>query len=180
MAGSFGWHSVYSFVLARKFFIKMIFWTFRSERVFFKDRSLRVYVTPDAAAAAATATCDCLLRLFASFEEHDAYITGYDDGEPAPISGSALSLSLSFQDFFQESQSCLRKVTLSRTTLSKEQCLALATMSRLDVELDLRFCRLADGAAGAFVECLQSDRGPVKMNQCRINIQILTSALTGG
>jgi hypothetical protein len=46
-------------------------------------------------------------------------------------------------------------------TLSENHCHTLATMSRLEVELDLRYCHLTDVAAGAFVACLQSDRGPV-------------------
>jgi hypothetical protein len=52
-------------------------------------------------------------------------------------------------------------------------------MSRLDVELDMFDCSLADDAAGAFVECLHSDRGPIKLKQCDIDTQIIASALTG-
>jgi hypothetical protein len=63
--------------------------------------------------------------------------------------------------------------------LDADQCLALATMSRLDVELDMFDCSLADDAAGAFVECLHSDRGPIKLKQCDIDSQILANALTG-
>jgi hypothetical protein len=64
--------------------------------------------------------------------------------------------------------------------LSEDQCLALATMSRLDVELEVRYCRLADDAAGAFVECLhQSDRGPVNLDLCKIDSQVIANALTG-
>jgi hypothetical protein len=91
-----------------------------------------------------------------------------------PLSGAGLTL------FFQESRSCLRKVTLDRMVLSEDQCLALATMSRLDVELVIHDCSLADDAAGAFVECLQqSDRGPIKLDRCEIDNQILANALTG-
>jgi hypothetical protein len=54
-----------------------------------------------------------------------------------------------------------------------------ATMSRLDVEINMILCEVADDAAGAFVECLQSDRGPVNLEMCTIDSQILANALTG-
>jgi hypothetical protein len=62
--------------------------------------------------------------------------------------------------------------------LSADQCRALATMSRLDVEVNICCCKLADDAAGAFVECLQSERGPVKLEHCDIDFRVLASALT--
>jgi hypothetical protein len=52
-------------------------------------------------------------------------------------------------------------------------------MSRLDVELNLRYCSLSNDAEGAFVECLQSDRGPVRLIYCDIDSHALVSALTG-
>jgi hypothetical protein len=63
--------------------------------------------------------------------------------------------------------------------LNADLCHALATMSRLDVEVVLSYCRLSNDAAGAFVKCLQSDRGPVKLEQCNLDNQIIASALTG-
>jgi hypothetical protein len=133
--------------------------------------TLRVYVTPGTAAAVATATCDFAVRLLATCEERDLSIEG--SGNSVPLSGAGLSL------FFQESRSCLRQVTLQSMALSEDQCLALATMSRLDVELNLNWCSLSNNAAGAFVECLQSDRGPVNLDCCRIDSQILANALAG-
>jgi hypothetical protein len=133
--------------------------------------SLRVYTTLATADAAATATCDFLVRLLATCEQHDLCILG--SRIAVPLSGAGLSL------FFQESRDDLRKVTLQSINLSENQCLALTTMSRLDVELNINYCRLADDTAGAFVECLQSDRGPVKMSYCGIDSQVLASALTG-
>jgi hypothetical protein len=63
--------------------------------------------------------------------------------------------------------------------LNEDQCLALAAMSRLDVELNISKCSLWNDAAGAFVECLQSDRGPVELQNCNIESQIIARALTG-
>jgi hypothetical protein len=133
---------------------------------------LCAHVTRGTAAAVATATCDFLVCLLATCEERDLRILGYDN-PLAPLSGAALSI------FFQESRDSLQKVNLRDITLSEDQCLALATMSRLDVELKVDWCSLADDAAGAFVEFLQSDRGPVEMNWCRIDSQIIANALTG-
>jgi hypothetical protein len=119
----------------------------------------------------ATATCDFLVRLFATCEQRDLHIVGGDYEGPAPLSGAGLSL------FFQESREVLQKVVLHCMVLSEDQCRALATMSRLDVELVLGCCSLADDAAGAFVECLQSDGGPVDLFMCEIDCQILANAL---
>jgi hypothetical protein len=134
---------------------------------------LLVYVTPGTATAVATATCDFLLRVFATCEQRDLHIEGSEYEGPAPLSGAGISL------FFQESRDDLRKVVLYRMVLSEDLCLALATMSRLDVEVTISLCSLADDAAGAFVECLHSDRGPVNLNWCDIDGQLLANALTG-
>jgi hypothetical protein len=40
-------------------------------------------------------------------------------------------------------------------------------------------CSPADDALDAFVECLQSDRGPIKLDTCEINTRILANALEG-
>jgi hypothetical protein len=142
--------------------------------------SLFVYATEeDTLASAATATCDFMVRLLATSELHvrPVYIRGHHsigfNAGPPPISGQALSL------FSQESRDNIRKVVLRDMALNEDQCLALATMSRLDVELEMSACSLVDGAAGAFIECLQSDRGPIKLDRCDIDTQILMSALTG-
>jgi hypothetical protein len=132
-----------------------------------------VYVRSGAAAAAATATCDFLVRLLATCESHGVSIEACHSTVPPPMSGAGLSL------FFQESRSCLRQVTLYYMALSADQCRALATMSRLDVELKIIECSLADDAAVAFAECLQSDRGPMKLHYCTLDNQILANALSG-
>jgi hypothetical protein len=132
-----------------------------------------VHVRSGTDAASATVTCNFLLRLLATCENHDVYINGCFGEVSTTLSGAALSL------FFQESRSCLRQVTLRYMALSADQCRALASMSRLDVQLKIFECSLADDAAGAFVECLHSDRGPVKLNNCKIDSQTIAHALTG-
>jgi hypothetical protein len=138
---------------------------------------LLVHVTPDTADAAATATCDFLVRLLATCDERNLCIKGCRYSVPTPLSGAGISL------FFQESRDSLQKVVLGTPrdsmVLSEDQCLALATMSRHDVELTMDNCSLADDAVDAFVEFLQSDRGPVNLHCCKIDGQIIANALTG-
>jgi hypothetical protein len=134
---------------------------------------LCVHVVPDTPAGAATETCDCAIRLLATCFLHDVSIEGDDIAVAPPLSGPGLSL------FFQESRSCLRKVSLRNMALSEDLCHALATMARFDVELNVGYCSLSDDAAGSFGECLHSDRGPVELINCEIDSQILASALAG-
>jgi hypothetical protein len=138
-----------------------------------QSTDLRVLATRGTATAVVMTTCDFLVRLLATSEPCDVYIRGSHNEVPPPMSGQTLSV------FFQESRSCLRKVFLSRMSLTEDQCRALATMSRLDVELDMFNCSLADDAAGAFIGCLRSENGPIELDRCQIDSQILASALTG-
>jgi hypothetical protein len=138
--------------------------------------SIRVHVRSGRAeaAATATATCDFLVRLLATCESHGVNIYGRNNRmAPSPLTGAALSL------FFQESQICLRKVTLQEMALSEDQCRALATMSRLDIKVRISYCRLLNNVAGAFAEFLQSNRGPVELHNCKIDSRNLASALAG-
>jgi hypothetical protein len=54
-----------------------------------------VHATPDTAAAVLTATCDFVLRLFATCEQRDLYIDGAENSVSTPISGAGLSLFFS-------------------------------------------------------------------------------------
>jgi hypothetical protein len=139
-----------------------------------QDLNLSVHVvTRDTPAAAAAATCEFLLRLLATSKQHEVYIEGSYGELPPPLSGAGITR------FFQESRSCLQKVTLEKMTLNEDQCRALETMPRLDVELEMRKSILSNDASGAFVECLRGGGGPVKLNRCHIDTQILASALAG-
>jgi hypothetical protein len=133
---------------------------------------VRVVAANAEATATVSATCNFAVRLLATYERPGLYINGRDNVS-SPISGAGLSL------FFQESRESLRQVTLECMVLNEDQCLALATMSRVGVKLEILGCSLSNDAAGAFVECLQSDRGPVELIRCNIESQVLTSALTG-
>jgi hypothetical protein len=135
--------------------------------------SMFVHVAEGTPATAATVTCDFMVRLLATSEEHGVYIRGSSYEVSTPLSGAALSIS------FQESRDSLREVLFHGVALSADLCHALATMSRLDMELEMRYCRLADDAAVAFVDCLHSGRGPIKLISCEIDSQTMAHALTG-
>jgi hypothetical protein len=153
-----------------------------------RQPNLCVHVSGSSPVTAATATCDFMVRLLATNEDHeDVFLKGCPSNNlhavPTPISGAALS------HFFRDSSrvnSHLRMVHFSGMALNEEQCLALATMPRrLDNEVEIRLscCSLAgDGrgaVAAAFVDCLQSDSGPVSLFRCKIRSHILTNVLTG-
>jgi hypothetical protein len=138
------------------------------------ENNLCVHVTSGVADAVATATCHFLLRLLATSEKPDVYMRGQNSWVASPLSGAGLSL------FFQECPSCLCRVTLDYMALSEDHCRALATMSRLDVEVKISKCRvIGDAAELAFVECLQSETGRIQLIGCTIRSQILASALAG-
>jgi hypothetical protein len=56
---------------------------------------LLVRVRSGTAAEVVTATCDFIVRLLATSEEHDVYIRGCSDGVSNPLSGAGLSLFFS-------------------------------------------------------------------------------------
>jgi hypothetical protein len=92
---------------------------------------IAVHVTPGTPATAATATCDLLLRLFATSEHPVVHIRALNEEVPPPLPGAGMSL------FFQEIQSCLRKVTFQRMALNADHIHALATESRPGMQVIL-------------------------------------------
>jgi hypothetical protein len=92
-----------------------------------------------------------------------------------PVSGATLSR------IFEENRDLPRTFTVSRATLNEEQIRALDTASSPDVEVMLASCIIPDnaGCREAFVECLQSDGCPIKLQGCTIDCQVLATALRG-
>jgi hypothetical protein len=77
-----------------------------------------------------------------------------------------------------ESHGNLRELEMEYLTLEEEQVHLLATASpNLDVKLCC--CTIPDAAGNAFIECLQSNRGPTELYKCQIDAQILATALRG-
>jgi hypothetical protein len=93
---------------------------------------------------------------------------------PLLVSGPALSR------FFEQSNA--QRVELARVTLNEAQCRALMTAPRSNMEVQLQYCSLLSNDTGcrdAFIQCLQSDGGPMELDRCQIDCQILADALAG-
>jgi hypothetical protein len=84
--------------------------------------SFPVRVRVRAGTAAATATCDFLLRILATCEKVGVFISTDSRAVILPLSGAGLTR------FFQESRSCLRRVTLNHMDLSEDPCSMKAGM----------------------------------------------------
>jgi hypothetical protein len=120
-------------------------------------------------------TCNFLVRLLAASEKRDVCIRGTSN--LLPVSGPTLS------HFFERSQETLIKVTLGDIILSEEhiRVLAIATAPRHELQLILQRCSLSDNDAcrNAFVQWLQSGRGPTELHECRIDSHVLAKSLKG-
>jgi hypothetical protein len=125
---------------------------------------------------AVASTCDFIFRLLAASEQRYVHVgsrTRNSGSVPAslPVSGPVLS-SLLERDH-------LSSFTLAKIRFNQEQCRVFATVSRSSLEINLEACSFADDATGAFIECLQNDRGPTKLDRCQIDSGVLAAALTG-
>jgi hypothetical protein len=94
-----------------------------------------------------------------------------------PLAVSAATLSR----ILQENRNLPRTFTVVGATLNEEQIRALETASSPDVEVVLRDCSLSDDAScrEALTECLKSDGCPTYLQECKIDCQVLATALTG-
>jgi hypothetical protein len=141
---------------------------------------VQVHVQEGTEAEVATATCDCLLRLLATREEDDIFLKG----RYRRVRHNIMSLPITcagLSRLFQESRDSLRTFTLENMTLNEDQCRALAIASRPTLEIALHNCSLPHGTdcENAFIECLQSDSGLIKLVRCRISCRVLSAGLTG-
>jgi hypothetical protein len=123
----------------------------------------------------ATATFEFLFSLLTTCQVQRISIDGTETRKGwLPVSGTTLS------HFFTTATS-LQRFTWKHAELNQEQCQALATVSRENLEIKLKYCTLANDAAcrDAFVECLQADAGPTELYKCVINFTILAASLAG-
>jgi hypothetical protein len=143
----------------------------------YRKRYLSLHVAESSDQAEATATCDFLLRLVATSELSEVVISGeFPFNVATPLSGTGLSL------FFQESPKQLRRVKFFGHRFNADQCRAIATMSRIDVELKIDQCSLAEAdpeAEAAFVDFLQSSGGPLRLHECFVDGRIMARGLAG-
>jgi hypothetical protein len=139
----------------------------------YRNRNLYLHVAESSDEAEATAICDFLMRLVgAASDLSEVDISGEcpPRGVATPLSGAGLSL------FFQEHQNSLRKVTFYYQKFNGDQCRALATMSRIDVELLMHTCQVTEAA---FVDCLQNSGGPLRLHSCLVDGKIMARGLAG-
>jgi hypothetical protein len=137
--------------------------------------SVYVHVVGRAGLAAKASTCECLVRMLGTSDQREVLI-GYGwRFFNLDVTGPTLAR------LFEQSRDNLRRVTLENIDLTEDQIRALATVSASDLKISLRHCGLASGAGchAAFIECLQSDRGPTELLSCNIDRRILAEAITG-
>jgi hypothetical protein len=77
-----------------------------------------------------------------------------------------------------ESHGHLRELEMAFIILEEEHLRLLATASP-DLVMKLSFCNTPDAAGNAFIEWLQSNRGPTELVHCEIDSTILATALRG-
>jgi ankyrin repeat protein len=120
-------------------------------------------------------TAAMLLRFLTNSEHPIVRIaySGRHNNAPLPVSGPTLSR------FLEESNA--QRVELACVTLDEAQCRALKTVSRSNMEVQLQYCSLSGdaGCRDAFIDCLQSDGGPMELDRCQVDCQILADALAG-
>lgn len=91
---------------------------------------------------------------------------------PLPLSGATLTNLLAVCEK-------LEMLKLVSVSLEKYHCEALATVSRTDCEVLLRFCRFKGAGMEAFVECVRRNRGPTEMKDCFLDYVSFAEALRG-
>jgi hypothetical protein len=126
--------------------------------------------------SAASSTCECMVRLLGTCGQHEVRI-GYRYGTSSSLPVTVPTLSR----FLEQSRNNLGHFILEGIVLNEDQIRALATLSGSGLKVILKTCRLTEGSGcpDAFIECLQSDRGPTGLDSCYIDRRILAQAITG-
>jgi hypothetical protein len=130
-----------------------------------------------AAACTTCVTCDFLVILLSTTEDVGVSMEGDDVVGTDPLLVSTATLSR----ILQENRNLPWTFSAGNAALNEEQIRALETASGPDVEVVLSYCRLVIdvGCREAFYECLQSDGCPIQLQACKIDCQVLATALTG-
>jgi hypothetical protein len=136
--------------------------------------TVKVGFSPNSLGLAVVAAIEFVLRLLPNSEQVVRIEFCNDDIQcPLPITGPALSR------FFEQSDA--QRVELTGLILLEAQCHVLMTAPRSNMEVQLQYCILLDepGCRDAFIQCLQSDGGPMELDRCQIDCQTLADALAG-
>ena len=122
---------------------------------------------------------DFLLGLLARIEQADSpgniiALNASAEVCPFPFSGPAL------EAFLTNANDNLEGLELEGFDFSKSHFLAMANApASLNLHLLFEECKIGDSAAEAFLQCLQSNRGPTSLVKCEIETAVMVSALCG-
>ena len=117
-----------------------------------------------------------LLVLLARIEQLDMlHIICQNGGRPVvPFSGPAL------EDFLTNANDNLGRLEFHNFAFDESHILAMANApASLNLNLLFSGCKIGDSAAEAFLQYLQSNRGPTGLIKCEIETAVMVSALCG-
>jgi hypothetical protein len=98
-------------------------------------------------------------------------VTGADSNR-FPVSG------LAFSHFLAQSRN-LRVLSMILLGLNTCHCRAIDGLTRTDLQIELDCCALTESGEEILLECIRQNRGPTKLNRCRIDTRRLADALRG-
>jgi hypothetical protein len=116
--------------------------------------------------------CDVVLRLLAASVVHSVTISQWTSLYTRLINAASLA-------YLMEQCQSLKALTLQRLALDENQIRVLGTCSRPDLEICLRYCRIAGAAAEALAEVLGRNQGPTTLDSCYIDYSVLANGLRG-
>jgi hypothetical protein len=131
---------------------------------------LHVYARSE---AHATVACDILLQLLTTCESHKVLLGDFFNDSPHfPVSGLALS------HFLAHSRN-LRVLYMIGLDLNTCHCRAIDTLTRTDLQIELRCCKPTESGEEIILESIRGNRGPSQLFMCRIDTRRLAGALRG-
>jgi hypothetical protein len=123
--------------------------------------------------AHATVACDILLQLLTTCESHKVLLGDFFNDSPHfPVSGLALS------HFLAHSRN-LRVLYMIGLDLNTCHCRAIDTLTRTDLQIELRCCKPTESGEEIILESIRGNRGPSQLFMCRIDTRRLAGALRG-
>jgi hypothetical protein len=139
--------------------------------------------------AHATAIFDGIFRLLAtsdaaslclSCHDEDSLIASPNNSETSrlflfPVPGPVLSRYL----VSLQSATSLKTLRLADMTLGTDHCIALESNCRIDLEIELRNCKLTDDGTQAFLESQRRNKGPERLLNCKMDNAVLAEAVRG-
>jgi hypothetical protein len=114
--------------------------------------------------------CDVLLRLLAASVVHSVVLDMFLSSDTI----DAPSLA-----HLMEHCKSLKVLRLTSLKLDEHHCRVLETYSRPDLEIELKDCEVTGSGASALAEALGRNRGPTRLERCKINDDILADGLRG-